>query len=221
MGTIATAHFLRSDSPSKYDGKYHTIEVKVDRPGLQLHYREGYTSMDLAQPIDVDKGNPANASAPPISQFHAAMAHGKPDVTELLFDVTVLPSAAPAKPGDPAAGSLSPKLKGKPLVRYDFDYLLPAGAITLAGDDPSGTRTGSVEVVIAAYSADGDLLNSMNKTAVLTIKGDQVAQFLQEPSRLHAQLDLPPGKIFVRVGVLDVASQKMGILEIPQTVTKE
>jgi VWFA-related protein len=31
---------------SKYDDKYHTIEVKVDRPGLNLRYRVGYTSLD-------------------------------------------------------------------------------------------------------------------------------------------------------------------------------
>ena len=199
--------------------------MKVDRPGLQLHYREGYTSMDLAQSLTPDKKNPANASAPPISQFRAAMGHGKPDVTELLFDVTVLPSPAPAKPGESSGpalmGSPNPKLKGKPLVRYDFTYMLPAGEITLAGDDPSGTRTGSVEVVVAAYSADGDLLNSTDKATAFTINADQVAHSLQQPSRSDVQLDLPPGKVFVRVGILDVPSQKMGILEIPQTVARE
>jgi VWFA-related protein len=34
---------------SKYDGKYHTIKVTVDRPGLQLQYRQGYTSLDPAK----------------------------------------------------------------------------------------------------------------------------------------------------------------------------
>jgi VWFA-related protein len=31
---------------SKYDGKHHRIEIKVDRPGLTLHYRTGYDSDD-------------------------------------------------------------------------------------------------------------------------------------------------------------------------------
>jgi VWFA-related protein len=34
---------------SKFDGKYHRIEVKVDRPGVQLEYRRGYTSLDPAK----------------------------------------------------------------------------------------------------------------------------------------------------------------------------
>lgn len=33
-----------STPPSKYE-RYHTISVKVDRPGLTLRYREGYTSV--------------------------------------------------------------------------------------------------------------------------------------------------------------------------------
>jgi hypothetical protein len=34
------------------------------------------------------------------------------------------------------------------------------------------------------------------------------------------QFDLPSGKIFVRLGVLDLASQKIGTLEIPEAVAK-
>jgi VWFA-related protein len=35
---------------TKYDGQYHTIDVKVDRPNLHLKYRPGYTSVDLTKP---------------------------------------------------------------------------------------------------------------------------------------------------------------------------
>jgi hypothetical protein len=150
------------------------------------------------------------------------MAHGLPDSTELLFGVSVLPSIAPAKSDNPSSskviGFLNPKLKGKPLVRYDFAYALPAGEITLAGDGPSGTRTGSFKIAVLAYDADGEPLNSAIKTTSFSIKADQVAQFLRAPSRLDVQLDLPPGKVFLRIGVLDGSSQKMGILEIPQTI---
>jgi len=208
---------------SKSDGKYHTINVKVDRPGVHLQYREGYTALDAAQP-KADKKNPPKAAAPD-SEFLAAMAHGLPDATELLFGVSVLPSTAPAKSEDPSSsqviGFLNPKLKGKPLVRYDIAYALRAGEITLAGDGSSGTRTGSFKIAVLVYDADGEPLNSAIKTSAFTIKADQAAQFLQEPSRLDVQLDLPPGKVFLRIGVFDVPSQKMGILEIPETVAKE
>jgi hypothetical protein len=50
---------------------------------------------------------------------------------------------------------------------------------------------------------------------VFHIQPDQAAQFLRQPSRVTVQVDLPPGKVFVRAGILDVASQKWGTLEIP------
>ena len=127
--------------PSKSDGKFHSIKVTVDRPHVNLLYREGYIASDYA-PQKADKKNPPEPPAPD-SNFLAAMAHGLPDATDLLFGVSVLPSTAPAKPDDPsnslASQFLNPKLKGKPLVRYDIAYALPAGEITLAGV-PSGRR---------------------------------------------------------------------------------
>jgi VWFA-related protein len=205
---------------SKSDGKYHTIDVKVDRPGLQLKYREGYTGLDVAPPKP-DKKSPTEAVSQPVSEFSSAMAHGQPDATGLLFAVSVLPAKSGNPSNPPVIGSLNPKLKGKHLVRYNFAYALPAGEITLGGNDPSGARSGSFEIAVVAYNADGELLNKTVKTTTFTFKADQAEQFVKQPTRLDVQLDLPPGKVFLRVGVLDVPSEKMGILEIPQTVDRK
>ena len=210
---------------SKYDGKYHTIDVKVDRPGLNLTYREGYTDLDITLPLAADKKKPVTAATPPMSEFHAAMGYGKPDAAELPFNVTVQPSTSPSQPGGPsgpaALGSPNPRLSGAPLIRYDFLYELPAGDIALTSDDPTGIQKGSLEFLVAAFSASGELLNSLDQKVTYTIKPNQLAQFRQMQVRVPIQLDLPLGKVFVRVGILDVASQKMGILEIPQTVTQQ
>lgn len=205
---------------SKSDGKYHTIDVKVDRPGLQLQYREGYTGLDVALPKP-DKKNPTEAVSQPVSEFSSAMAHGQPDATGLLFAVSVTPAKSGNPSSPPVIGSLNPKLKGKHLIRYDFAYALPAGEITLGGSDPSGARSGGFEIAVVAYNADGELLNKTVKTTTFTMKADGAEKFMQQPSRLDVQLDLPPGKVWVRVGVLDVPSEKMGILEIPQTVSQK
>jgi len=212
---------------SKYDGKYHTIDVKVDRPGLHLQYRKGYTSLDLAkltestaQPAGKSKTAPADVLPPAVSEFRAAMGHGVATSTQMFFDVRVQPSTAPAKPTDPPVmGSLNPTLKGKPLVRYDFQYTLPAGQITFT-DAPDGTHKASVEFDIVAYGEDGTKLNVLRQPANLTLKPDDLPKFLQRPFQVPLQLDLPPGKIFVRVGILDGESGKIGTLEIPQTVTR-
>jgi len=205
--------------PSKYDGKYHSVEVKVDRPGLKLQYREGYTAVNLAKPLPVDK---AGKGAPdPDSGFQAAVDLALVPSTELVFDLRVTPSTSPAKPGDPAvAGMLNPKLKDKPLVRYVLLYEVPPGEATLL-DGPNGTRKASLEFDAVAYGEDGVKLNVVRDTVNFTLKPDAVEHFTKNPVVIPLQLDLPPGKVSLHAGVLDVNSQKMGTLEIPQIVAKE
>ena len=122
--------------------------------------------------------------------------------------------------GATALGAPSPTLKGTPLVRYDFLYELPGSEIALASDDAAGIQKGSLQLLIAAYSSDGELLNTLGQTAAYTIQPDEVEQFKQQPERIPLQLDLPPGKIVLRVGVLDVSSEKMGVTEISETVVQ-
>jgi len=210
-----------------YDGKYHTIDVKVDHPGLHLQYRKGYTSLDLveltksiAQPAAKGKSAPTIALPPAVSQFRADMALGVPPSTQLLLAVRVVPAATPSQPAtSPVKGDLNPKLKPKALIRYDILYSIPAGQVTVA-DGPNGTHTASVELDLVAYGEDGTKLNVLRQTANVTIKPERIAQFQQNPFEVPLQLDLPPGKLFLRVGALDVPSGKAGTLEIPETVAK-
>lgn len=204
---------------SKYDGKHHTIEVKVDRPGMQLEYRRGYTSLDLDGPVLQTTRNRGKA-APPKDPFHAAMDYGAPAATQVVFAVRALPSTEPRKPGVAAViGSLNPELKGKPLARYQFDFDLPRNKITLV-EQPDGSRKGSFELMIAAYDVQGRRLNSLEEKRTIALKADGTAGFLQKPFVVPVEIDLPPGAISVRAGVLDIPSEEMGVVEIPLSVAK-
>ena len=199
---------------TKHDGQYHKIDVKVDRPKLSLQYRPGYTAVDLTKAPKSSKAEPPQPSA-----IDVAMVHGATPSSQLLFNVRVTPSTAPAKPADPIViGSLNPKLKGK-LIRYDFLFSLSGDQLALV-DGPDGTRKASIKLFIAAYDADGKVLNYLGQSGKWTIKPEQVAQFSRQSLLVPMQIDLPSGNIFIRLGVLDVASQKMGTLEIPETVAK-
>ncbi len=95
---------------SKYDGKFHTISVKVDRPKLHLQYRAGYTSVDPDRPAGTAANSSSNLAAQ--SGLLTQMAHGQAASTQLIFDVRVTPAATPAKPGDPEViGVLNPAMK--------------------------------------------------------------------------------------------------------------
>ncbi len=215
----AHSYSLSYVPPSSKYGQFHKIEIAVDRPGLHLHYREGYTAVDLSK-SHADNKTAGNAPAPD-SAFHSAVDRGMIPSTDLQFDLRVTPSTAPIKPGDPpVAGMLNANLKGKPLVRYALTYEVPAGEVTLV-DGPDGTRRGSIEFDAVAYDEDGVKLNVVRETANFTLKPNEVEHFAKNPVLMPVQIDLPAGKLDLHAGVLDASSRKMGTLEIPETVASK
>jgi VWFA-related protein len=205
---------------SKFDGKYHTIDVNIDRPNLHLQYRPGYTAVDLA-PTPTSPGSPPSMALPaPTRGLLADMDHGQAASTQLLFNVRLTPSFTPPKSGDPEVlGSLNPALKHVRLVRYDFAYSLAPDQISFASA-PDGTGQATLGFLFMAYDGAGKMLNVLSQTVRFNVKPDAVAQFMQRPLRVPLQFDLPAGSLFVRVGVLDVPSGKIGTLEIPESVSK-
>ena len=196
--------------PFANDARYHSIDIKVDRPGLHLTYRKGFAAEDPAKP-------PPN-SGPQLMQ--ASMGSGAPPATQLLFDVRVQPSTEPAHPTDPPVmGTLDPKLKKSPLTRYSFLYLVPVSQIAFS-DASDQVHSGSIEFDIAAYDSDGKLVTLRSQTMKLPLTPEEYASFLKQPFQFFQQIDLPPGPITLRVGVLDGVSQRVGTLEIPLTASQ-
>jgi hypothetical protein len=151
------------------------------------------------------------------------MGRAMPTSTDLLFDVEVepvAPSADPNKPTDPTIlGTLDPKLKSKPLTRYTFAYAIPARQIAF-NPGPNNTHHGALELDLAAYDADGNLVTGLSQTVNMPLSDARYAEFIKGPFRFTQQLDLPPGPLFLRIGVLDPTANKLGTLEIPLTVPK-
>ena len=104
-------------------------------------------------------------------------------------------------------------------MRYDFAFTLPSDQIALAAG-PDGVSKDSLELVVAAYDGDGKMLNFLSQRGEVAVRPAMLGRFLQRPFEIPLQLDFPPGRIFVRVGVRDVASQKIGTFEIPLMVAK-
>ena len=145
----------------------------------------------------------------------------------MTFYLRVTPSTAQAKPGDPSvAGMLNSKLKGKPLVRYALVGEMPPGRGVTLVDGPDGTRKGSLEFDVVAYGTiaygeDREKLNVVREVVNFALKANEVEHFVKNPFAVPVQIDLPPGKVDLHAGVLDVSSQKMGTVEITETVAKE
>ena len=206
---------------NEYDGRHHTIKVVASRPGLKLTYRDEYYAED---PRTMTPGAGLKLTRAPAADgtvdMRSEMARAMPTSSALLFDVQIEPSNEPAKPTDPAViGVYVGKKKGQPLTRYGVQYAFPGREIALK-DAPNGIHHGSIEFDLAAYDGEGNVVTSLRQAIQLNLTSEQVSELSASPFRYFEQLDLPAGALFLRVGVLDRTSNKVGTLEIPITVAK-
>jgi len=209
---------------TKYDGKYHTIEVKVDRPGVNLVYRKGYYADDLSK-VTARTDLTMAITPPPAyaGNMKAPMSRGFPTSQEVLFDVDVEPSTVAPKPGDPPVlGTLDPKLQGKRLTRYGFSFVVPSQQIAFAGG-PNQSHKAALDFDIAVYDTNDKLLTGLSQIVKTTLTDATYRQQrnAKEPIRFLQQIDLPPGQLFIRVGVLDHTTDKAGTLELPLKVGRK
>lgn len=198
----------------KDDGHFHSIRVKVNRPGLRLVYRKGYNAEDPRLHLPTS-GTPL---------MNAALEAKVPSATQLLFNVAVepQPGAQPSHPtGTAVLGTLAHKFRNAPLTRFDVTYALQPGQVSFA-DGPNGTRSGQLEFEAAVYGSNRKLVTTLKQSTSLPLTPDEDPQADDTPMFQFAQhLDLPPGHVYLRVGILDRLSNKVGTLEIPLTIPKK
>jgi VWFA-related protein len=203
----------------KFDGRYHSIDISVNRPDAHLSYRKGYNADDIVH----NEVNPElSLVTPDGSTMRAAMARGVPTSSQVLFDVRVAPTTDPPKATDPPViGALDPKLAGKPVVRYDVLFVVPPRQLTFP-DVGDGTHKVALEFDIAAYDVYGKLISSSGRVfSPPPLNAEQYQRFLRDKPPFFQQIDLPAGETFLRVGVLDKFSDRTGTLEIPLVVSKK
>jgi hypothetical protein len=185
----------------KDDGRYHTIHVEVNRPGVKLVYRSGYNAE-----------NPLAAKTiAPGPGLKEAVAKGKElEGTELLFDVSMQPSVDRAR---------QVLVAGKPqaMARYDFVYSVPADEITPMRD---AAGRGSLMFEVRAYQANGKPVDVVAERVKVPSLLDEHGDAVSTPFRYAQQLDLPEGKMLLELIVVDEESKNAGRMEIPLTVAK-
>jgi VWFA-related protein len=225
------------------DGHYHTIKIDVDKPGLKLTYRRGYNAEQPRQPREYSgpalikaalQGRaPAatqlvfDARLTPASTLPPTTAAPVPAADSEVIDTFADPNMPPpaAKPDPQTTPQTAPPAakKGKPgpAVRHPYDLLLavPQNQITY-GTAPGGAHTVKLQFAFDAFDLNGKLLGTHAQNVALTLTPDRYALFIKAPVIFHEQLDFLPGPLFLRIGVLDSTSNKVGTLEIPLTIPK-
>ena len=190
------AYYLLAFAPAeaKTNGKLHKIEVKVDRPGVNVRTRSGYVA-GPARPAD---RRPTIGSPETVAALQGVLPRG-----DVPLSVSVAPFAIPGKAESALAIVLGARQQ-VPAVR--------------AG------KAATVKLLTAAFGADGRSADSVDQTVGVTLRPDAsgttryevVSRLTLKPGRYEVRvaLDAAPnerGSVYTFVDIPDFAKQPLSL----------
>jgi VWFA-related protein len=178
------------------NGKTRHIEVRVQPDTYHLAYRRSYVAAPPLRPED---------------SFPTLLEHAVPSSTQIIFRLT--PVSTGAQPASaPLAGS-NPKVQ-RPVTRYKVSYDVDVSPLQL-NPSADGALHDTVTLVVIAYDRSGTALNSTSNTLNLNVPAAAFSQFVKQGIQYPQQLDLPAEAAWLRAGILDQNSGKIGSIEVP------
>jgi len=205
---------------SKMDGGFRKIEVKVGDGKYALSYRRGYFALDSDLPgsaiternQQIKKLAAQNPGA--VDPLLAFMELGMPQSTQIIYKTRI----QPVQPGAASTSATNDAAKGQQTM-YGVDFLVDLNDLDLKLN-PDGNREGKLNISLIAYDRYGKIVSRKDHLVALSIKPDVYAIFQNTGVQLHAEIGVPKGNLWLRTGVYDQASQKVGTLEVPLSAVK-
>jgi VWFA-related protein len=188
-----------SPANDKNDGKFRRIQVSLADNNYALSYRRGYFADQPSHEFASQEG----ADDP----FVPLIGMGMPDFDQIVFKLQVVPRNPQPPPNAPRAGN-NTKLKS-PFTRYDVNFAVALPDIAM-GSDANGTRRGHIEIMLIAFTPDGNILNIVRKRSNLTMDPKVYEATQQVGMQIHEEIDVSPGEIHLRAGIYDMNSGKCG-----------
>jgi VWFA-related protein len=208
-------------------------------------YRDGYYARDTPEPTPSPpvanttapqtaearklisyspKGDPTPFWGGRMSAMQTAMAFGSLAPDKVNFTIVATPSqqAEAPRPGDPLPkGSfLTEPFRGVPYRNYRIHYWIAPKDLQLVRT-PSGSYREDLQFVAMVYRDDGLVANSLSTNAHIQIPADDPDNILTLGATFDQTIALPvtgnplPGSFFLRVGVHELATDRIGAIEVP------
>jgi VWFA-related protein len=169
------------------DGRFRKIEVKVNRPGLEVRFRRGYAAPS-GKPA-VNRPSDVADAAPPVLR----------DLLSSPLPISGLRLAAAAAPfkgtGKAATVRLVVQVDGRDLTFAKKDGKLE-GTLDLA--------------VVAIDGQNGKSKGGTHFSLTMPVQEATRQQVVATGVRITAQVELPPGNYQLRIGAADAGSQRVG-----------
>jgi VWFA-related protein len=191
-------HYLLAYSPSNenYDGKFRSISVKVNRPGLKVQTRQGYFAVRATE-------------ATPLRSFEApalVQLDRKPQPHDFPVQAAVLSFPTTARPG------LAPVL-----VRVPGQTI----AYVLDKQDKTVRKMHRADLTVVARVKDqsGREVDRLSQHYALSAPAEHVEAARRGEILFYREAELAPGRYTVEAVAYDAMAQKAGVstavLEVP------
>lgn len=167
-----------------WDGRFRRIAVKVNRPGVKLHYRQGFFAVE---PKDYLKRDPRLLAL----DLNAALDINNPIATGLPFQAVVLP----------------PSTQNGNKVQINFG--IDPHAITFDLKD-DGLQHAAVDCGVGIYNDKGQPVRVQGNAFNAALKPEQYQRVMQMIFPCNQSLELPPGDYILRLAVRDNNSGIIG-----------
>jgi len=198
---------------TKMDGGYRRIDVKVAEGNYSLSYRRGYFARDIDLPgaalternQTVHKLAAQNPGA--VDPLLSFMDLGMPQSEQILYELKIQPLGSKE---DPASEQKEHKGGGQ---SYGVDFAIDLKDVSLK-QDSDGMHKGVVNISLIAYDRYGKIGARKDHLVMLNIKPDVYAVYQQTGIQLHAEIAVPKGQYWLRTGVYDQESRKVGTMEV-------
>ena len=192
----------------RWDGRYRDVRVTLDQSGVELFYRKGYFA------YDPDAPRAHEGQALPMSVMDSAMLLGGPNPTQIPFMVKIVPAAGTENTLPPSNQPNVKKMK-PPYRHYTVWYGANLKSLTFTVT-PDGTHHGSLEFAALLYSPDGELMNATREMMKVDLPAARYEMALRRGLEFRQNIDAPAkSEYFLRIGVHDVPSDRVGAVEVP------
>lgn len=181
---------------ARWDGKFHNIDVKLNREGLKARHRSGYFAVDVAQSSASE--NPQQRSHQAYEELRAALADPLP-ATQVTFRVHI------------------PAIVAAPKPQVQIQFLVDTAAVSFDAIE-NGAHHCNLDFMVAAVSPDGKIVASDGHTVDAHLSSDQFAQMNRDGLPFIMQLQLAPAEYSLRMAVRDNRTGQIGTLTLPLTV---
>jgi VWFA-related protein len=167
-----------------WDGRFRRIIVKVSRPGVKLHYRQGFFAVE---PKDYAKQDPKILAI----DMGSALDINNPVSTGLPFQAVILP----------------PSAQNGNKVQINFGVDPHAIGFELKDD---GLQHAAIDCGVRVYSKSGEPLRIQGNTFNAALAPEQYQKVITKIFPCNQSLELSPGEYVLRLAVRDNTNGLIG-----------